>query len=584
MCNIAEYITVRRAAHIVKSLSEKGSEYISLYGGAQRKEIGSGKSIFEEYEEDVSFNIQRRLEDILGLCLEGCRIKRFVIVNTEDSNETPIPITLLEIFSPSHAYIPIIITNESVLLISPFNNELLSKVSGDNQYIAELIPSNILTSNESLVEVDSYLNSTEYYNEYVEGMSVRDYIIELVNIFAGGILKQDQLLTRNFIGSDSGKIVEVSNESKIYSKLKKLYSLEALEKSDETYAGDVISPTDFMPIYLEYEKEKGFAVYVDNKEGDTTTTRLDISPMVLGMNPSEIEGNPVSAILTKSNLKYGILYVVDLGNCYYVGRSKVAFQENNVMVEVKDLYENFGVPDNSPIAKADEEFNEEIGTEAFDGLKKVFGMTGDALKGFWYVVRKFGIRQGSNAFIMFGQLFRRGGEAARWMVKQMMSTFKRGITLEKDETLEFQERVLNDELDQMGETIRMYAQTWFKAIPIAIFGGGMVYWPTAWLIAKYRTKKAKRQAMERVSRRIDNAIERLERKINYAEERSENETVDSLLREIHLYKDAKIRLEEFKQENFSNDRIDYVTFDKNLALTRKGRIEAMVMDAAKSVY
>lgn len=606
MCNIAENIIVKRVAHIINSIAtQEDNEYkkhFTYYGGKEQAYFTSTANALDDLDIQTAFNLSRRLEDVFSLIFAGANVKRFVVVNTENTSIKAMPIVLLEVFDPSHAFVPIFIGKESILLVSPFPNETLSVRVSDNPYICELIPTSLLTNvelnatNVNLLltkpmgiygmtsELLGYTSDTSYVEmDLIEDTSrpglaqnnqlhIGDFIFHVVSTFASGIAKQDQVLSRSLAQESSGKLIELTKDSKIYTKIKRLYGTEDIDRVESNNSDPIICTTDYMPIYLTYKKDEsevhGFAVLSENEDSDgNKKTVVSINGSMLGLGGDR---NKISAILTKDNTKFGMNYVVDLGDFYYVGDNKVILLTPDMtMSDPVNLFDEFAIPDNTPLTRLDEE----IGTEAFDGLKKVFGMTGDALKGFWFVVRRFGIKQGSNFFILLGRLFSQIKGGVKWLVNTFMSTFKRGIDLEKAEALELQEKILNDELDEMTERFRMYGQVYFRSVALSIATGGFFAFPMVWLFSKARTKKAKVKAIERIERRIDDAIERLERKMNYAEERSENESVDSILREIQLYRAAKQKVLDFKRDSLRTDRIKYVTYDKDLGLTPEQRVE-----------
>lgn len=607
MCNIAENIIVKRVAHILNSMKGLSTEdddkrkYLTYYGGRETSYLRNINSVFETLPTDVSFDLTRRLEDVLTLLFAGSKLKRFLVVNTEDKEKLAMPIFLLEVFEPSHAFVPIYLTDESILVVSPFHNTLMENRISGNPYICELMPTPLMETDTKLDAVGiqamlerkigikamaeddrgDYIGVITTGRRYsgtdietsndIESTTIGEFIYHTVCTFASGIMNQDQILARSLGAETSGILMEVTQDSNIYNKIKKVYGTEAIDKVESENNDPIICVTDYMPIYLTYKSDSdevsGFAVMTTEVEDGKSKTIISVNSSMLGLGGDK---SKVSAIITKDNIRYGVNYAVDLGPFYYVGDNKVIMMTSDMVVsDPIDLFSEFAIPDNSPLAKLEDE----IGTEAFDGLKKVFGMTGDSLKGFWFVVRRFGVKQGTNFFIMLGKLFAGLKDGAKWLVKTFTSTFKRGIDLEKDESLEFQERVLNDELDEMEERFRMYGQVYFRSLALSIATGGLFAFPISWLIAKHRTKKAKVKAIERVERRIDDAIERLERKMNYAEERSENESVDSILREIQLYRAAKQRVLDFKRDSLRTDRIKYVTYDKDLGLTTQQKLE-----------
>lgn len=599
MVNVAENIIIKRSAHILQAI-------ISKDVGGSRKEykrslidqtnmLTSLTTPFEEFNSDISFNLCRRFEDLLSLVFEGVRVKRFVVVNTEDPDKTVLPIYLAEIMTPSHAYLPIFIGSDSILLVSPFANKLMAEALSGNEYLAEMMPTSTLLSVTNIEELNGILDAPlvdegSYQPELLvsgsddmigisqtqmEGLvddimdeaeasaikldsgdsvkreTLREYITRLATVFSVGIKNQDRVITTAFGVESSIDIVELTPDNSVMQKIKRIYNAEAMDK----YSDDgVISPTDYMPIRISYKDsdEGGFGFLADRNKDGKNVPVVVISKAMINNPDNETR---LRAILTKDNIEFGVNYVVELGPFYYIGRNMVMLLNyDGTFSDPIKLFDEFPIPDNTPLAK----INVQYSAESIGGITLV----GDAMRGFKYIVTKFGLKTGSFFFLTFAKLFATIGNGAKWIVKTMSSTFQRGIDLEKSEALELQEKILNDELDEIMERGRTWSQIYFRTIPLTIATGTFVMFPFMWLIARNRTKKAKLKALERVERKMDDAIERLERKMNYAEERSENESVDSILREIQLYRTAKQKILDYKRDNFKSDRIQYSSYNR----------------------
>lgn len=593
MCNIAEYIVMRRAAHIINSLKNKTenankTSWFSPICSSTGNILDSKVFFGPDKTMDMSVRFQRRLEDVFSLVFEGCRFSRFVAIDktADDIKEcNSIPMYLLEVFEPSHCYIPIYVVDDAVLAVSPFNNKSINRISR-NEYLIELFPTSVIleTINEDSIEgLNETLNQVAVRMADPTGVTLggiqityRQFIYDMMLLFNEGVKRQDALLTRGFADMSSSKVVEVSSESIYFKKMRACFSMESFDKG-ETLGDGVIDPTDFMPIYLTSKGSSGFAILEDTEKDGKKISRISIKPQVLGLT---VNDSSIKAVLCKENTSGVNYFIVELDEWYYVGNNQVVACINGELFEPASLLETHSTfldngIDNNPISEIS---NEGIG----DKLSSAGGAVKKAVN---YVLEKFGIKAASNTGKMIMQLFAEFGvRNFKWLTKQFGSAFKRGIDLEKADTLELQEKLLNDELDKMQENVTYYTKVWFRSIALSVFCGGLIVFPLAWCISCLRTRKARINAIERLEFRMDNIIERIERKINYAEERSENETVDSLIKERQMYQMARFRLLKFKDDVYSKGKIKYATFDKDLSLSSSARLDAMMARGSNVNY
>lgn len=593
MCNIAEYIVMRRAAHIINSLTNTPenavkASYFSPLNMSTGNIIDSKPYSGPDQTPEMCVKFQRRLEDVFQTVFAGSRFSRFVAIDKsadEFKNCNTLPLYLLEVFEPSHCYIPIYVVDDSVLAVSPFNNPSIERVS-KSQYLVELFPTSVILdsiNDPSIERLNELLLTTTAMrlddpnvtnSDGTKGINITyaDYIYDMMVLFNEGVKKQDALLTRGFSDMGSERIVEVSTESLYYKKMKSVYSLESVERG-EGMGDSVIDVTDFMPIYITHKSESGFAILEDKDKGDKTVTTISVKPQLMGLT---VNDSNIKAVLCKENTA-GVRYMLlELDEFYYVGNNQIVAFIDGELYSPTNLLEAYSTMLDSPIE------NTEISNE---GIMDKVKAGGEVLKNVGYVLKKFGIKHGSNIAGILTQLFKDVGvKNAKWCMSQFGASFKRGIDLEKADTLELQEKILNDELDSMEERITTYGKTWFRSVSLSVFFGGLIYFPIAWMISRYRTKNARIRAMERLEVRLDNIIERIERKINYAEERSENETVDSLIKERQMYQMARMRLLKLKDNAYDRGRIKYATFDKDLTMTSAQRLDAYLTGGGNPNY
>lgn len=581
MCNLAEYIVARRAMHIVCCLSnpdceeaQEAGRYKSVFMAGFDTVQGNG-SLIESVSGEESIRIQQRLQDVFTLVLEGSTLKRFLGINTTSENVNPetTPIFLLEVFEPSHAWIPIYITNRSVLMISPFSNPSLKTVGG-SPYVYELMPTSLLTECKTFADVNEIIFKSIIDGEGTEDIpSYADVITETIMLFARGIQNSDRTLSVGTTELSAGLVSPVSMESVELKKIKSTFGAESIqhfENASEVSDG-VIGKADYMPIYVYDGENFGPAVYT---KGETEgVLKVTFKPRIGGYIPNSKE---IVGILTKENLKYGNIYIMELDcDCYYIGKGLLGCCDDHGELKTEPLFDCM-YTEGDDVAVSEAEHG--IGTES------AVSSVASKAKAFATICRKFGIKTGSQAFIAMRVFLKLPTKLAKWVFNTLMGVFKTGNELEKAETLELQEKLLNDELDKSFESLKMYSEIHLKAIGISAMLGALWVFPFAWLFQRARTKKVKQKAITRLELRLDEAIERLKRKINHAEERSESEDEDKLMKELEVYKLAKMKLLEIKQESFGGEKIKYATFDRDLAMKSSDRVNSLLRSGGNPDY
>lgn len=584
MYNLAEYIMIARTAHIIKNMTsgknyDCKTTYLKVETGNQADLRGSKNlmnSNFLDAEQAVAF--QRAVEDMFLLLFEGCDIRKFVVCNTECPDQEYLPILLVEIFEPYHLYVPVYITNGSILIISPFPNKFIEKFS-QNPYVCELTDTLIFkdyvfdqNTNGDISRIDSFLfgiNREGYENnpEY-KHIQRGNFVKELIeHAYGPGIVQKDKLITESFRNIYNFNFKPVFKNDIEWTKMEKVFSLETMDAlATDKYDDPVIDVTDFIPISIEYNGSSGYSSCDEIEQDGKVITRIGITNYSMS---SQVTPQTKTVILVKENRIFGKNVIIALNELYYVGNNEVAIVIDGNIIDIQKLTDTYELPDNGPFS--------DIAQEGLsDMAKKAGGLAGETLKAFYYIVTKFNLKVGTPIWSMLINIFKKSGSHVKWVFNQFKKTFMRGIELEKAETLELREKLLNDEIDEMSQRITFWAQTWFMAIPLAAALGGVIWFLPSWLFSRSRNKKSKVKALERLERQLDDAIERLERKVNYAEERSENESVDSLLRELQMYKAAKSRLLTLKKEAYGKKPIKYATFDKDLTLTAQQRIDKYI--------
>lgn len=577
MFNVAEYIAVRRAMHIIQALRcplneacvvEGQFESLGQHGTGCVTNICDSYDLSETFQPIDIVEITNRLTDVFTLISPGSQVSKFVGVHTtEEGAINVVPMFLVEIFEPSHAYMPVYMTADHVLAVSPFRAPMLKTFSGSN-YLLNLFPIELLSKNRTFVELQkaleepilSGLELPEDIKEVTPDMTInfRMVISDLIKSYSQSVVSSDKALYLVNHEFPSEIVTPVSAESRELEIIKERFGEDSISGflAADAVEDSIIKVTDYVPIYVttDDKSSSGPAVY---EKGEDGIVRATFKPRIGGTvsNP-----NNVTAILTKENLRFGKCYVMQLDqNCYYVGKNLLSNAEG-----VTEPIYSYVYVEGDEIASSEETFG--IGTESarenISNLKKVITT----------MAKKLGIKVGSQLYEAFKILFKLPKDAVKWIYKTVTDTFKTANELEKAETLELQEKLLNDEMDAMSERLKYYAQIHTRGTVIAAAVGAFWFVPLGWIIARSRTKKAKLKAIDRLEIKLDGAIDRLNKKIAHAEERSDAESEDKLMKELQTYKLAKLKLLDIKKRVYGGSRIKYATFDKDLTLTAGQRI------------
>ena len=548
MYNLPEYIAARRATSIVKSFIVDQRQYhASTDNGSEDVSINLVNLDFSSVNKELIF-INAKLKKLIEICSPGAICKRFLFV--EPSSNIIIPLFLFETFEPSHCYIPIVITNRSILMISPFG----VSSNGNIEWVRELMPTFTLQECKTDEDLEKLALSKLTYKDNNESkeITVIDAIRLNIEYFMSANQSTDKVITEAYFDVNTIYSREVSPDDPLLSKFSEKHeelSMESIMKitSDSTLP---ITEYDYIPIEV---TTKDGNIYnslnmVTEFEGNTVIKNLTPSPI------DDYKDDPILYLPIRD--KGSVLLYLD-SHIHYVGQNKVSIFNplSNNYEEPVDMYEIF-----------DEDF--------IPGKVSNEGFIGDIFK----TIKIFGVRSGSLIYNMLVFLTKAPKKAFGFLWRTLKNTpiLKSKIEFEKEEALRIQEKVLNDELDHGEEKMNTLRMLGLRGFFLTAITGTIIFLP--WILSVQRRKlySSRLKSVERVEYNLDAKLERLEHAYEAARNENNQEQVQSVLSQIQLVKFAKLKLIEYKREIIKKERIKYRTFDKDDTLTTRQRIDKMV--------
>lgn len=540
MYNVSEYILAKRSAYITEKALEKSLTYRSFNEG-ENKPI-----LYERFKPDDFYKVQKNFEFLIETIFPGSIVKKFVSINTNISLKA-IPLFIVEIFDPYFIRIPFIITQDSVLAISAFGNSNTEEIY-KNKWFGEIIPTHVLAE-ITQPEIVDLVQRPVYVNETMT-MTIEEIIKLIVESYAIGTTDADQVLSNNFDSISALDIMELSVESSVFKHIDKTFGTESILQLDKASAEDIISPTDFLPIQVEHGDTNAFVYVTSNDKG-----RLKVST-------SSEEAEQTTVKVPKSAINTILVELDSL--TYFIFDDKILIEQKDGQPIEWSLFD---------ITALNEEVNDAlntVGTEGFIGT----------MRDVYQAIKIFGIRKGSLMYQVFMNITKLPRKLAAWVWSALKRAMKTRNQREKEDMLEFQEKLLNDEFDIILERIKMMSENSVRSWVWTIILGPIYFLPFMYILQRNANRTNKLRAIERLEFKIDGLLERHEQKLEYAKQEGNPEEVDKLLAEKHNMEFARMKLIEFKRDLVQKDRIRYMTFNKDLSMNGRQRIDALMQSGS----
>lgn len=541
MYRLEDYIIAARAIQVIETAYETNmlinyttdSQYICY----QKNLLYTGLLGVESIEFYVE--IQKTLENLFEFMFPGCALDRYISARKYYQKAqypylNQIPIFILNI--PEHGLkLPLYISHEYVYFISPFGNDEL-KSNSMNYYIYPLFRTSILMNAKSYQDQYSSKNlganlvniDIPLVYSYKKGTTFGENLKStLLDICGFPIKRQIELISNLSDGRSYYDQEVISTESSIYHDMMNRYNVEAV--SDSEY-DTLITPTDYLPIVVRTNIENHYAYLTTSSANNKFKNINDIQiKPIEDRSKSQIDHPDSSKVLLRSSLdRRQICYLTD--GIYMIPHNRLAVYQDEKLfgtINIDTYYEN------------PEAINHSAGTEGlisdmFTSLKIGGIKITQSFKELIKLLMKFPIK------------------TAKFLFKDIKNFFKRfDKELEKADSLEYREKVLNDELDQTVDLFKGWSRVIiFSTITFALMGNviflflGLIFW-------RIDDTNSRVRSINRQIKVFNDAIIRIDQKIDFAKQESRYEDVDALLKEKQMLTLGRRELLQLKKRNYA---------------------------------
>lgn len=550
MYSMTEYIYCKRSAYIFRKLLERGSSYNTTrcVDGEVCRDVLDANYI--RYIPEEMLKTQITLESMFRALYDDIVIKRFITIHEMDDGSIKyIPVTLFEVIDP-HVMIPVIITTKDVFIVSPFGN--VTRNSGDNiadSYIWSIAPTQYFYE-RGLTE-----ETIDFWEQKVGGsdVTIREYISSAIALFIERSGKSYELISENFDDIDSLFITETSEGEPAYENVVSRFGLESIV-SVAKVGSKPIPDEAFLPMEVKIDSSSdSLVITVKNIDG---RMRLDTT----NINPD------TPLIVVPVDAKYITLMLLD-PSYYYVGNGAISksgdYYDENTNIQLLDMMVTKEEEALSMLQEHDPN-NLNIGTESAISM----------IRDIKSAIKIFGIRRGSELYNLFMKIIRGPGVGIKFLYNIIKEIVTNKNKLEKSNSLDVQEQMLNDELDSMSNHIKFAIKNGIQGTVLTF--GFLPLLPVMYLLMRNKNKKVRLKSIERCEFKVLGMLERVEAKLEHARQESDYESVDALLAEKHHLEFALVKLREFKNETVSKSKAKFIAFDKEQTTNARQRIEEVV--------
>jgi hypothetical protein len=621
-CNVAEYIIISRVSKIVKTLGY---------------ETRLNKILSEDRNNVVL--AQAKLKDILELVFPGIQIDKFVNASLSFPDPSIMPVMLAQIPMNDKIYsMAVVITPESVLAVTPFKaSSILLREEGDSSgYTFEIFPTHIISDysvprrdvlEELCASFTSVLNPTNFTKPTVDEVvtSIRESIISMV---LKPTSPRIDYLYDKFGHITMEEVDVISSESELFLHIKDEIFVDTITANtkrvdipDPEKANDPIKLVDFMPIALAGKNDQFVFVrkrIADDNYNEKYTYNVHLkSHPVSGYHSSLPDNSYDSLIIRSDDVTNYVIYL--LPNSYYTYGNYITFVNESLQqeysVSIVDAYDDIregcesiaeeGLKDViksganlvADTAKGVGRVAKDAAVSTYDTAKSVYTTVADNK----YVKKtaRFAGAVGTKLFAKlkniskktYLQLGKISKPLADKVADDLASIVRSGNSQKSKYVDQYQERMLNDELDTIPEMLGQWTKISLKSFayaPLALIvaGPGVAlgsYMITWFLLKKYDNKR-RQQALKMLELKVVAMIENLNDKIAAAKAENDLQAVVELRKEKFMYDNALSQLVRLRTERYNDSLIDRIFKTKKKAFTVKSSRDVTDHDSGGIVY
>lgn len=525
-----EYLVLTRASHIYGILKDKNLKYLD--GNDSEKYLKDTSFIIPDYQSKESYvpkadrlNITKNIKFCLEALVPGLELRSYVLCRDDNSMENifiaSFPHTRKDNGEIVDIKMGVIITNTSVLAITPFNApDLTERFSSPNQYIIGLME--VADLNCEYSNKGNLLN----YIETKKGEKTRgecildklDAIATSIHMQCEGFLKVHSNITELGFNAITSTSPEFEH---IYGKYKDSLNPEI---------DDIIPIQDFLPIIVTEDDVN--KTLCRNSVASNAGVESKIKAYEHYEDLTTAEPNTIKEVLIRCPERTVPVAVKLLPYIYYTDYNTILIQNESGEKEAQLI------DPRCPIVTFKE--YDTVGTEGMMDVLNPFQLLRS--------LKQFGISSGTKIYELLKPIVKLPKDMAMTVVKTVKSVFTASSKIEKEESEEIKEQMLNDELDVVMTKFDIIVKNTILFVALTFMLTSIFFGLIAWLLARNYIKETKVKGIERVERRLISTIQRYDTKIQYANQESDYESVDSLTHKRDTYKMMLDKLREVKRE------------------------------------
>ena len=569
MVELTEFIIASRANKIIRNSKLTDISYTGLNKAEYGFYNDTTQIKLNTLSDNNSYQLQKRLEDILYLVFPGTKCQRFIGVEDTIDDRYFYPITVATIFSDNKkAYIPFFFGKESLFIISPFVRKEETSFIGD-KFIIPLCKISEIDIETPLVNLDTKIvkpcpdNENTIYGTTSLAERFRIIISELVEII-NPICTAIQKAFPSFEYSVESEVI--SSKEKGYYRLYEQYGMEAELMVDRDLGllenpGDIVSEIDFLPIVLKNEEtdESRYLTLTLLEKEEVDNPRI-IRNVRLDKKITEPRGEIRSAEEKNNDNRVinDLLVLRETGNIYpllaldnseFYSNKKILFILNGEIIDtlpIEDIYElRQGYPEVKEVNKITEDGREYIHAE-------------ESIASIISTIKEIGIRAGSTLYGIVSPIVKLPKEMAVTVYQFIRRTFLiKQNTTQKELTDELKIKALNDDLDVFTGKVERWLESGVIGLTSFFLCGNIIVGVVVWFIFNRIAKNSRAKAMEPLEHHVNTIIQTVDMKIRFAEAEGDTKKIEELMKYRGHLLLMKHKVENYKKEITGKNQLEY---------------------------
>lgn len=575
MVELTEFIIASRANKIIRNSKLTDISYTGLNKAEYGFYNDTTQIKLNTLNDNSSYQLQKRLEDILYLIFPGTKCQRFIGVEDTIDDRYFYPITVATIFSnDKKAFIPFFFGKETLFIISPFVRKEETSFIGD-KFVIPICKISEINTETLLVNLDTEItkpcpdNENTIYGPASLAERFRIIIDELTDIISP-ICSAIQKAFPSFEYSVESEVI--SSKEKGYYRLYERFGMEAELMVDKDLGllenpQDIIADIDFLPIVLKNEeddKTRYLTLTLLEKQDNESSRVIRNVRLEKEINEPRSTDEIVSRITgnldeTKPKGVINELLVLrETGNIYplislddseFYSNKKIVFILNGEVVDtlpIEDIYElRKGYPEVKEVNKITDDGREYIHAE--EGVADILS-----------TIKEIGIRAGSTLYGILAPIVKLPKEMATTIFQFIRRTFLiKQNTTQKELTEELKIKALNDDLDIFTGKVERWLEAGTIGIASFFLCGNIIVGFLAWYIFNKMAKQSRARAMEPLEHHVNTIIQTVDMKIRFAESEGDTKKIEELMKYRGHLLLMKHKVENYKKEITGKTQLEY---------------------------